>query len=127
MRHWLSGWCRRGCGRSSRTWHRRRSRPRGRARGGDGGGGRSRCDGRAVPAAITLVATSGCAWRQLSPVFGASWQRVHRRFTGWPRAPNPTDHATPEATSTSSMTAAGHRPRSKPHAGKGCGFDCLPG
>lgn len=50
------------------------------------GGGRWRCDDRAVLAAIIFVATSGCAWRQLPPVFGASWQRVHRRFTDWSRA-----------------------------------------
>lgn len=47
------------------------------------GGGRRRCDDRAVLAAIILVATSGCTWRQLPPVFGASWQTVHRRFTDW--------------------------------------------
>ncbi|WP_093618499.1 IS5 family transposase [Streptomyces indicus] len=50
------------------------------------GGGRRRCDDRAVLAAIVFVATSGCAWRQLPPVFGASWQTVHRRFTDWSRA-----------------------------------------
>lgn len=47
------------------------------------GGGRRRCDDRAVLAAIVFVATSGCTWRQLPPVFGASWQTVHRRFTDW--------------------------------------------
>ncbi|MET8421970.1 transposase [Streptomyces sp. NPDC005134] len=47
------------------------------------GGGRRRCDDRAVLAAIIFVATSGCTWRQLPPVFGASWQTVHRRFTDW--------------------------------------------
>ncbi|MDF3142988.1 MULTISPECIES: IS5 family transposase [unclassified Streptomyces] len=50
------------------------------------GGGRRRCDDRAVLAAIIFVATSGCTWRQLPPVFGASWQTVHRRFTGWSKA-----------------------------------------
>lgn len=59
------------------------------------GGGRRRCDDRAVLpaivfvavlAAIILVATSGCARRQLPPVFGASWQTVHRRFTAWSAA-----------------------------------------
>lgn len=50
------------------------------------GGGRRRCDDRAVLAAIVYVATSGCTWRQLPPVFGASWQTVHRRFTQWSRA-----------------------------------------
>ncbi len=53
-----------------------------RAQGGD----RRRCDDRAVLAAIIFVATSGRAWRQLPPVFGASWQTVHRRFTDWSRA-----------------------------------------
>lgn len=50
------------------------------------GGGRRRCDDRAVLAAIIFVATSGCTWRQLPPVFGASWQTVHRRFTDWSKA-----------------------------------------
>ncbi|MFJ4809003.1 IS5 family transposase [Streptomyces longwoodensis] len=50
------------------------------------GGGRRLCDDRAVLAAIVFVATSGCTWRQLPPVFGASWQTVHRRFTDWSRA-----------------------------------------
>ncbi|MEU4534422.1 transposase [Streptosporangium sp. NPDC023825] len=27
--------------------------------------------------------TTGCTWRQLPPVLGASWQTVHRRFTEW--------------------------------------------
>jgi transposase len=39
-----------------------------------------------VLAAIIFVATSGCTWRQLPPVFGASWQTVHRRFTDWSAA-----------------------------------------
>ncbi|WP_413254735.1 IS5 family transposase [Streptomyces pseudovenezuelae] len=50
------------------------------------GGGWRRCDDRAVLAAIIYVATSGCTWRQLPPVFGASWQTVHRRFTVWSKA-----------------------------------------
>ncbi|MFC7864877.1 IS5 family transposase [Streptomyces murinus] len=49
-------------------------------------GGRRRCDDRAVLAARVFVATSGCTWRQLPPVFGASWQTVHRRFTDWSAA-----------------------------------------
>lgn len=44
------------------------------------GGGRQRCDDRAILAAIIFVATSGGTWRQLPPVFGASWQTVHRRL-----------------------------------------------
>ncbi len=50
------------------------------------GGGRRRCDDRAVLAAIIFVATSGCTWRQLPPIFSASWQTVRRRFTDWPKA-----------------------------------------
>ncbi|MEU7607363.1 IS5 family transposase [Streptomyces sp. NPDC041003] len=50
------------------------------------GGGRQRVDDRAVLAAIIFVATSGCTWRQLPPVFGASWQTVHRRFSEWTAA-----------------------------------------
>ena len=50
-----------------------------------GGGGR-RCDDRSVLATIIFVAISGCAWRQLPPVFGVSWQTVHRRFTDWSTA-----------------------------------------
>ncbi|WP_373676426.1 IS5 family transposase [Streptomyces sp. st170] len=50
------------------------------------GGGRRRCDDRAVLTAIIFVATSGCTWRQVPPVFGASWQTVHRRFTDWSTA-----------------------------------------
>nr|WP_244409218.1 IS5 family transposase [Streptomyces albofaciens] len=50
------------------------------------GGGRRRCDDRAVLAAIVFVATTGCTWRQLPPVFSASWQTVHRRFTEWSAA-----------------------------------------
>jgi hypothetical protein len=39
---------------------------------------------RQVLAAIVFVAraTSGCAWRQLLPVFEASWWTVCRRFAG---------------------------------------------
>ncbi|MFB6510994.1 transposase [Streptomyces virginiae] len=32
-------------------------------------------------AAIIFMANSGRTWRQLPPVFGASWHTVHRRFT----------------------------------------------
>ena len=34
-------------------------------------------------AAIIFVATKGCTWRQLSPVFGPSGSTAHRRFTEW--------------------------------------------
>lgn len=44
------------------------------------GGGRRRASDREVLAAIVFVATSGCTWRQLPPVFGPAWQTVYRRF-----------------------------------------------
>ncbi|WP_091104614.1 transposase [Nonomuraea pusilla] len=50
------------------------------------GGGRRRVDDRTILAAIGYVATTGCAWRQLLPVFGASWQTVNRRFAEWSQA-----------------------------------------
>ncbi|MGK5638960.1 transposase, partial [Streptomyces sp. URMC 126] len=50
------------------------------------GGGQRRLDDREVLAAIVFVAGSGCSWRRLPPVFGASWQTVHRRFTEWSAA-----------------------------------------
>jgi transposase len=36
-------------------------------------------------AAIIFVATSGCTWRQLPPVFGPAWPTVYRRFAQWSR------------------------------------------
>jgi transposase len=36
-------------------------------------------------AAIVFVATSGCTWRQLPPVFGTYGQTVYRRFAQWSR------------------------------------------
>ena len=50
------------------------------------GGGRRRHDDRQVLAAIVFVATSDCTWRQLPPVFDASWQTVYRRFAEWSAA-----------------------------------------
>jgi transposase len=50
------------------------------------GGGRRRAGDREVLAAIVFVATSGCTWRQVPPVFGTSWQTVYRRFVQWSRA-----------------------------------------
>src|SRR3954447_6561004 len=50
------------------------------------GGGRRRYGDREVLAAIVFIATTGCTWRQLPPVFGASWQTVHRRFAEWSAA-----------------------------------------
>ncbi|MFD8790948.1 transposase [Streptomyces vinaceus] len=48
-------------------------------------GGRRRSGDREALAAIIFVATSGCTWRQLPPVFGRSWQTVYRRFAQWSR------------------------------------------
>ncbi|MFC4048230.1 IS5 family transposase [Actinomadura syzygii] len=45
------------------------------------GGGRRRYGGREVLAAIIFVATTGCTWQQLPPVFGPSGPTAHRRFT----------------------------------------------
>ncbi|MFE9169882.1 IS5 family transposase [Streptomyces kebangsaanensis] len=47
------------------------------------GGGRRRAGDREVLAAVIFVATSGCTWRQLPPVFGPAWQTVYRRFAQW--------------------------------------------
>ncbi|ANW19212.1 IS5 family transposase [Streptomyces clavuligerus] len=47
------------------------------------GGGRRRAEDRATLAAIVFVATSGCTWRQLPPVFGPSWPTVYRHFARW--------------------------------------------
>ncbi|WTI33633.1 IS5 family transposase [Streptomyces sp. NBC_00589] len=49
------------------------------------GGGWQRAGDREVLAAIIFVATSGCTWRQLPPVFGPCWQTVYRRFAQWSR------------------------------------------
>ncbi|GCB94425.1 transposase [Streptomyces noursei] len=50
------------------------------------GGGRRRYGDREVLAAIIFVATTGCTWRQLPPVFGPSGPTAHRRFTEWTTA-----------------------------------------
>lgn len=50
------------------------------------GRGTAALDDRLILAAIVYVATTGCAWRQLPPIFGASWQTVHRRFAEWSAA-----------------------------------------
>ncbi|MGW6216349.1 transposase [Streptomyces sp. NPDC055109] len=47
------------------------------------GGGRRRAGDRACLTAIVSVATSGCSWRQLPPVFGPAWPTVYRRFARW--------------------------------------------
>ncbi|MGC0397455.1 transposase [Streptomyces sp. SAI-126] len=49
------------------------------------GGGRRRAGDRECLAAIVFVATSGCTWRQLPPVFGPAWPTVYRRFAQWSR------------------------------------------
>ncbi|MCP9994692.1 IS5 family transposase [Streptomyces werraensis] len=49
------------------------------------GGGRRRAGDREALAAIIFVATSGCTWRQLPPVFGPAWPMVYRRFAQWSR------------------------------------------
>lgn len=50
------------------------------------GGGRRRAGDREVLTAIVFVATSGCSWRQLPPVFGPAWPTVYRRFAQWSKA-----------------------------------------
>jgi transposase len=50
------------------------------------GGGRRRAGDREALAAIVFVATSGCTWRELPPMFGSSWQMVYRRFAQRSRA-----------------------------------------
>jgi transposase len=50
------------------------------------GGGRRRAGDREALAAIIFVATSGCTWRQLPPVFGPAWPTVYRRFAQWSKA-----------------------------------------
>jgi transposase len=47
------------------------------------GGGRRRAGDRECLAAIIFVATSGCSWRQLPPVFGPRWPTIYRRFAQW--------------------------------------------
>ncbi|MGW1607367.1 IS5 family transposase [Streptomyces eurythermus] len=49
------------------------------------GGGWRRAGDREMLAAIIFVATSGCTWRQLPPVFGPAWPTVYRRFAQWSR------------------------------------------
>jgi transposase len=49
------------------------------------GGVRRRAGDRECLAAIIFVATSGCSWRQLPPVFGPAWPTVYRRFAQWSR------------------------------------------
>ncbi|MFJ2935974.1 transposase [Streptomyces sp. NPDC087219] len=40
------------------------------------GGGRRRAGDRECLAAIVFVATSGCTWRQVPPLFGPAWPTV---------------------------------------------------
>ncbi|MEU0930938.1 IS5 family transposase [Streptomyces malaysiensis] len=50
------------------------------------GGGRRRYGDREVLAAIIFVATTGCTWAQVPPVFGPSGATAHRRFMEWSQA-----------------------------------------
>lgn len=50
------------------------------------GGGTAAVDDRAVFTAIVFVLTSGCAWRDVPPSFGVSFQTAHRRFSQWTKA-----------------------------------------
>ncbi|MFF2478729.1 IS5 family transposase [Streptomyces sp. NPDC058066] len=47
--------------------------------------GRRRHGDREVLAAIVFVATTGCTWSQVPPVFGPSGATAHRRFMEWSR------------------------------------------
>lgn len=47
------------------------------------GGGWRRAGDCECLAVIIFVATSGCFWRRLSPVFGPAWPTVYRRFAQW--------------------------------------------
>jgi transposase len=47
------------------------------------GGGTAALNSRSVFTAIVYVLTSGCAWRDLPPSFGVSFQTAHRRFMQW--------------------------------------------
>ncbi|WP_223855682.1 MULTISPECIES: IS5 family transposase [Streptomyces] len=47
------------------------------------GGGLRRAGDREYLAAIVFVATSGCTWRQVPPLFGPAWPTVYRRFARW--------------------------------------------
>jgi transposase len=49
------------------------------------GGGRRHAGDRETFAAIVFVATSGCTWRQLPPLFGPCLRTVYRCFTQWSR------------------------------------------
>jgi transposase len=50
------------------------------------GGGSAPLPARAVFTAIVYVLTSGCAWRDLPPLFGVPFQTAHRRFSQWTEA-----------------------------------------
>ncbi|WP_229820898.1 IS5 family transposase [Streptomyces roseiscleroticus] len=50
------------------------------------GGGRRRYGDREVLTAIIFVATTGCTWSQVPPVFGPSGATADRRFTEWSKA-----------------------------------------
>ncbi|ROQ89001.1 DDE family transposase [Streptomyces sp. 2132.2] len=68
------------------------------------GGGRRRAGDREAWAAIVFVATSGCTWRQLPPVFGLSWQNIYRSGPG----KDLVDSVPPNSTRTRATTTTTH-------------------
>lgn len=77
----FNDWCPMSCGSCSSGWSRLRRHDRKAA-----GGWRRRVNDRVTLAAIVYVATTGCAWRQLPPAFGAFRQTINRHFAEWSRA-----------------------------------------
>lgn len=84
------------------------------------GGGRRRVDDRLILAAIVFVATSGCTWRQLPPVFGASWQssappgrrRIAVSPSGAPPGCGPSSTGSPWTSSAREVSWTGRGARS---------------
>jgi hypothetical protein len=64
---------------------RRPNRPS-RPEPASGRGGKRDRDARMVLTTAGFVLTTGCAWRHLPPVFGASRATVQRRFVSWTEA-----------------------------------------
>ncbi|MGA5807411.1 IS5 family transposase [Streptomyces cellulosae] len=76
------------------------------------GGGKRRAGDRECLAAIIFVATSGCTWRQLPPVFGPAWPTVYRRFAQWSQArcgPGSTGSSSTNSLRGASWTGLGAR------------------
>lgn len=71
------------------------------------GGGRPRAGDREAPAAIVFVATSGCTWRQLPPVFGPAWPTAYRRFAQFGPPPLGRSPGRPAAGARTAATNAG--------------------